>query len=112
MTYAFGSKGRYWNVGMSEPGRLPATSRQLRALWYLSDRKVDYRSKGLTRDDASDEIRRLSEEREEKQKHQEPGAMRDAMFRGALRRAIRSANRSEEHTSELQSLMRISYAVF
>src|SRR3546814_8288102 len=73
MTYAFGSKGRYWNVGMSEPGRLPATSRQLRALWYLSDRKVDYRSKGLTRDDAS---------------------------------------RSEEHTSEIQSLMRISYAGF
>src|SRR3546814_5397949 len=27
-------------------------------------------------------------------------------------RASRSANRSEEHTSELQSLMRISYAVF
>src|SRR3546814_8035200 len=26
--------------------------------------------------------------------------------------AIREANRSEEHTSELQSLMRISYAVF
>src|SRR3546814_6370836 len=27
-------------------------------------------------------------------------------------RLIRSTNRSEEHTSELQSLMRISYAVF
>src|SRR3546814_7997503 len=26
--------------------------------------------------------------------------------------ALQSANRSEEHTSELQSLMRISYAVF
>src|SRR3546814_3674497 len=26
--------------------------------------------------------------------------------------ALRGANRSEEHTSELQSLMRISYAVF
>src|SRR3546814_10092735 len=32
---------------------------------------------------------------------------------GARRRAARaSASRSEEHTSELQSLMRISYAVF
>src|SRR3546814_7722518 len=29
-----------------------------------------------------------------------------------LRRALGLANRSEEHTSELQSLMRISYAVF
>src|SRR3546814_5395636 len=28
------------------------------------------------------------------------------------RRAIRNRGRSEEHTSELQSLMRISYAVF
>src|SRR3546814_4532113 len=30
----------------------------------------------------------------------------------AARRAPSSTNRSEEHTSELQSLMRISYAVF
>src|SRR3546814_6671115 len=29
-----------------------------------------------------------------------------------LSNAIRDSNRSEEHTSELQSLMRISYAVF
>src|SRR3546814_5724354 len=29
-----------------------------------------------------------------------------------LHRGIRRRNRSEEHTSELQSLMRISYAVF
>src|SRR3546814_4511525 len=32
--------------------------------------------------------------------------------RGALGRAHRAAPRSEEHTSELQSLLRISYAVF
>src|SRR3546814_5815846 len=31
---------------------------------------------------------------------------------GALRSALRRTGRSEEHTSELQSLMRISYAVF
>src|SRR3546814_6917547 len=30
----------------------------------------------------------------------------------AVRRALVQAGRSEEHTSELQSLMRISYAVF
>src|SRR3546814_2767685 len=33
-------------------------------------------------------------------------------FLRARRERIRDANRSEEHTSELQSLMRISYAVF
>src|SRR3546814_10706522 len=33
-------------------------------------------------------------------------------FRRYLRRAVRRSRRSEEHTSELQSLMRISYAVF
>src|SRR3546814_8495474 len=33
-------------------------------------------------------------------------------FRGFLRRASGFQSRSEEHTSELQSLMRISYAVF
>lgn len=92
MSYRYGSQGRYWNVGLSEPGRLAATARQLRALWYLSDRKVDYRSKGLTRDEASEEIRRLSEEREERQKHEDPGAMQHAMFRAAMRRAIRAAN--------------------
>src|SRR3546814_2364173 len=32
--------------------------------------------------------------------------------RGRCRRRWRRAGRSEEHTSELQSLMRISYAVF
>src|SRR3546814_1933858 len=31
---------------------------------------------------------------------------------GALRQPVRGAQRSEEHTSELQSLMRNSYAVF
>src|SRR3546814_8520340 len=33
-------------------------------------------------------------------------------FRCRARRAARRQRRSEEHTSELQSLMRISYAVF
>src|SRR3546814_6252896 len=32
--------------------------------------------------------------------------------RGSMRAAALSCRRSEEHTSELQSLMRISYAVF
>src|SRR3546814_8250225 len=36
----------------------------------------------------------------------------DGDDRGARSRPRRGAGRSEEHTSELQSLMRISYAVF
>src|SRR3546814_10877290 len=43
-------------------------------------------------------------------------AMRDALcaadFRNDQCSDVRPAGRSEEHTSELQSLMRISYAVF
>src|SRR3546814_7961902 len=36
----------------------------------------------------------------------------DEVREGAQREAARQDERSEEHTSELQSLMRISYAVF
>src|SRR3546814_7834454 len=39
-------------------------------------------------------------------------ARRDARHRARLGQRIGHAHRSEEHTSELQSLMRISYAVF
>src|SRR3546814_2664901 len=39
-------------------------------------------------------------------------ASAEAMERGAVGSVIHVRNRSEEHTSELQSLMRISYAVF
>src|SRR3546814_10314700 len=48
----------------------------------------------------------------------EPGGIVEQRARGHARRgarhahAERRADRSEEHTSELQSLMRISYAVF
>src|SRR3546814_5048480 len=38
--------------------------------------------------------------------------MVERVLNGELRGARRPALRSEEHTSELQSLMRISYAVF
>src|SRR3546814_3550202 len=34
------------------------------------------------------------------------------VLKSILRRKIKDGDRSEEHTSELQSLMRISYAVF
>src|SRR3546814_10094121 len=40
------------------------------------------------------------------------GAGLHAVERRRLQQRFRTARRSEEHTSELQSLMRISYAVF
>src|SRR3546814_6595703 len=43
---------------------------------------------------------------------QSPGAEYRTCLRISGRRARRDRFRSEEHTSELQSLMRISYAVF
>src|SRR3546814_9084361 len=39
-------------------------------------------------------------------------ATRDAMYGWTAERLVSNQARSEEHTSELQSLMRISYAVF
>src|SRR3546814_6899973 len=42
-----------------------------------------------------------------------PWRLRLCLLQGSLRKASKRLNRrSEEHTSELQSLMRISYAVF
>src|SRR3546814_3554343 len=40
------------------------------------------------------------------------GTEAEALIKSALRAARSAAGRPEEHTSELQSLMRISYAVF
>src|SRR3546814_9249895 len=44
--------------------------------------------------------------------HHRADACQDAVGQQRLDKAIRHHLRSEEHTSELQSLMRISYAVF
>src|SRR3546814_5919358 len=40
------------------------------------------------------------------------GSSRDWAAKGTILLGVRAVIRSEEHTSELQSLMRISYAVF
>src|SRR3546814_7028018 len=47
-------------------------------------------------------------------RHRRPGAIGMLVIDAARGRAVRinGSSRSEEHTSELQSLMRISYAVF
>src|SRR3546814_2682402 len=42
----------------------------------------------------------------------EAGHSRIPVYRGSLDTIVGMIHRSEEHTSELQSLMRISYAVF
>src|SRR3546814_9899109 len=39
-------------------------------------------------------------------------SLRTTRYRGFIRASLPHRRRSEEHTSELQSLMRISYAVF
>src|SRR3546814_2103579 len=44
--------------------------------------------------------------------HAEPDPFAEAALANAARREAPRQERSEEHTSELQSLMRISYAVF
>src|SRR3546814_13511111 len=54
-------------------------------------------------------------ERSQGQQHAQPQAPDQTpphLFRTAGEHGVQRAERSEEHTSELQSLMRISYAVF
>src|SRR3546814_6527608 len=63
-------------------------------------------------------IDRVADERVADMRHMDAHLMGTAGFeaafdeRGAVQRLDRTVMRSEEHTSELQSLMRISYAVF
>src|SRR3546814_7250882 len=45
-------------------------------------------------------------------RHADADTLRQAPHQTIIRRQADAAERSEEHTSELQSLMRISYAVF
>src|SRR3546814_4545568 len=57
-----------------------------------------------------DRDRRVDPERREHPRRRDDQAA--ALYRRNSRLRVRTAERSEEHTSELQSLMRISYAVF
>src|SRR3546814_4744029 len=60
------------------------------------------------RDDAEQESQERAQDSAEKEP--QPGA--DPVVKLAQRGGVGPDGRSEEHTSELQSLMRISYAVF
>src|SRR3546814_6980269 len=85
--------------GAPEPDRLarrgPAAVRQPGA-HAAAGRRADRRGPGLDR---------------RKLRRAQPGR-RDGGAQRAARALVRSPLRSEEHTSELQSLMRSSYAVF
>src|SRR3546814_1570928 len=66
---------------------------------------------GEQADVADQEIEGAGEQREAKHLHEEQRINRRRQ-QGEERQHGREGERSEEHTSELQSLMRISYAVF
>src|SRR3546814_6413121 len=59
-----------------------------------------------------DEVRRVREPRQRQPRVADPQGRLHALRRPGLPQGLPGAGRSEEHTSELQSLMRISYAVF
>src|SRR3546814_2274068 len=77
-----------------EDRRMRLDDQALRAEWQARQRRSDRAPKGLRN-------KRLAETRE----------FAHRLLRQDVR-AARRRRRSEEHTSELQSLMRLSYAVF
>src|SRR3546814_2896067 len=68
--------------------------------------RQDLRQKGIGRNARARGIRQY------RPGHQRPGELSSAARRIYVRGRREGRFRSEEHTSELQSLMRISYAVF
>lgn len=86
---SWGRGGKYWNVGLSEPGRLAATRRQLWYLHLLSGRKIDYRGRGLTRDQAAELIDQMKKERSEADKDL---VLRDAYFSAIFTKATEAAD--------------------
>lgn len=89
---AYGSGGRYWNVGLSDPGKLGATKRQLGYLRSLT--RVDHSGKGLTRDQASELIDKAIEERAEKKA--DITQVQDQMYAALMKSAARAANEAGE----------------
>lgn len=85
---AYGRYGKYWNVGLSEPGRLQATRRQLFKLSKLDQR--NYRGKGLTVDQASDLIEELEAKRERDRAGL--GDVAEKMYSAMMKKAKQAAN--------------------
>src|SRR3546814_8229165 len=71
-----------------------------------------FRSPELRRARRHDAAARLARDGDAEAARDRTGAVDPACGRTGLRRCAGLTHRSEEHTSELQSLMRISYAVF
>jgi len=88
----YGSRGKYWNVGLSDPGKLSATKKQLMYLRALT--RIDHRGKGLTREQASDLIDKALEERAERTA--EITQVQDQMYAALMRSAARAANEAGE----------------
>src|SRR3546814_8682055 len=85
----------------------------------ISDWSSDVCSSDLLLDDVGRGLRRMAADLQQRQHqraelvaHRNAGEAQMDRLAGAGQRERRLALRSEEHTSELQSLMRISYAVF
>ena len=93
---AYGRGGRYWNVGLSETGRLSATKRQLFLLAKLDRR--DYRGKGLTRAEASALIEERLVERDIR--NAALGDVAEKMFGAMLTKAIQEANAAGDRWME------------
>lgn len=89
---AYGGGGKYWNVGLSDPGKLGATKRQLSYLRSLT--RIDHSGKGLTRDQASELIDKALEEIAEKKADITP--IQDQLFGALMRSAARAANEAGE----------------
>src|SRR3546814_2608955 len=80
----------------------------------LDELRDQWRRRAEPYRDDLDKLQAVARERGEQTIETDPSTARRAALFGIRQSETREAvnNRSEEHTSELQSLMRISYAVF
>jgi hypothetical protein len=93
---AWGAKGKYWNVGLSDPDRLAATPKQIAYIYKLSNRQLNLKGKGLTRGDASKLIEDLKAQRDADGPVARGPALMHAMFDAALHKAIDAASKAAQ----------------
>src|SRR3546814_9916385 len=102
------------NIRQNIPSTWPARARELRRV-AESDPRITLKNfiseTGIELEDIYSGTRSWSELLEAGGVPTLPGGPSEAALRRGLGRLLHT-DRSEEHTSELQSLMRISYAVF
>lgn len=88
----YGSGGRYWNLGLSNPGLLSATQKQLFYLQRLTGK--NYAGKGLTVDAAADLIDQALKEKEEKRAGLT--SIAEQLYSGLYKKAVDAANKAGE----------------